>query len=626
MTLGDGVERGHPDARVPHRRGLALHASWSTGRSTSPNATIRGQAIGWHSPAGFRHPGLHDYEGEDGLGFVRSFSGLLATCGLDHILGPARGAGGQLRLSRPKATVRHSLHGRVSMIPARLDRLRRGLGRATAACCGPRGSSSRRRCSARTCTCCRRIEADVGGNEIRIRDRVVNHGFAPHAAYVLLPRQRRLSAARRRARAIWRRSARCSGPRTPASLRAQGVGYRTMRGAAAWGSASRSGSTISRADAGGGCPAAVVNDRLGLGFEVVTRKDQLPCFYEWQNYQAGHYALGIEPSTHHVLGELAARERGEMIWLEHGESRGLRATFRVLDGAGEIAAAERADRRRSPRQPEEDFPEPDRAASRRSGGGARRRARDERAAGDAEARLQPRRARARGWAVETGLASAEWYHTDVPRKAMKELMQRSDRPAIRDTVDLARRSSCCRRPGRSEFWGTWWCVPFFARLRRASTARPSDSRWHECGHGTAFRTRWMNDAVYQIACFMLMRNPVTWRWSHARHHTDTIIVGRDAEIAVMRPPDLLRAALMLHRAARLPLCAAGAGAQRLRQALADEKSYHPGDGVAAGRSGAARWHVASMSRRSRWRSALALLAAADAGRPAAALRRAGTWC
>ena len=31
-------------------------------------------------------------------------------------------------------------------------------------------------------------------------------------------------------------------------------------------------------------------------------------------------------------------------------------------------------------------------------------------------------------AVETGLASAEWYHTDVPRKTMKELMQRSDQP------------------------------------------------------------------------------------------------------------------------------------------------------------------------------------------------------
>ena len=69
-----------------------------------------------------------------------------------------------------------------------------------------------------------------------------------------------------------------------------------------------------------------------------------------------------------------------------------------------------------------------------------------------------------------------------------------------------------------------------------------DSRWHECGHGTAFKTRWMNDVIYEIASFMVMRNPVTWRWSHARHHTDTIIVGRDAEIAIMRPPDLLRAA------------------------------------------------------------------------------------
>ncbi len=54
----------------------------------------------------------------------------------------------------------------------------------------------------------------------------------------------------------------------------------------------------------------------------------------------------------------------------------------------------------------------------------------------------------------------------------------------------------------------------------------------------------MNDVVYQIACFMIMRNPVTWRWSHARHHTDTIIVGRDPEINVMRPPDL--AALILN--------------------------------------------------------------------------------
>jgi fatty acid desaturase len=39
---------------------------------------------------------------------------------------------------------------------------------------------------------------------------------------------------------------------------------------------------------------------------------------------------------------------------------------------------------------------------------------------------------------------------------------------------------------------------------------------------------------------MIMREPTIWRWSHARHHTDTIIVGRDPEIAAMRPPAMLR--------------------------------------------------------------------------------------
>lgn len=40
----------------------------------------------------------------------------------------------------------------------------------------------------------------------------------------------------------------------------------------------------------------------------------------------------------------------------------------------------------------------------------------------------------RAQAEAVGLASAEWYHSEVPRKQMKELMQRRDGPAIRDTA------------------------------------------------------------------------------------------------------------------------------------------------------------------------------------------------
>jgi fatty acid desaturase len=141
-------------------------------------------------------------------------------------------------------------------------------------------------------------------------------------------------------------------------------------------------------------------------------------------------------------------------------------------------------------------------------------------------------------AVERGLASAQWYHSDVPRKTMKELMKRKNGPAIRDTI-IWLGSMVVLAAAAVHFWPTLWSVPFFLAYG-VLYGSATDSRWHECGHGTAFKTRWMNDFVYHIASFMIMRNPVTWRWSHTRHHTDTIIVGRDPEIVFMRPPELFR--------------------------------------------------------------------------------------
>ena len=81
------------------------------------------------------------------------------------------------------------------------------------------------------------------------------------------------------------------------------------------------------------------------------------------------------------------------------------------------------------------------------------------------------------------------------RKRLKELMQRSNGPAIRDTADLVRRlrrspaaspSGSGRPCGRSPSSSPMAC----------SMARLSDSRWHECSHGTAFKTPWMNDVIY----------------------------------------------------------------------------------------------------------------------------------
>ena len=140
-------------------------------------------------------------------------------------------------------------------------------------------------------------------------------------------------------------------------------------------------------------------------------------------------------------------------------------------------------------------------------------------------------------AIETGLAAAEWYHSDVSRKDMKALMKRSDGPALRDTSILYGLMICFALVGIA-LWPSLWSLPFWLAYG-VLYGSASDSRWHECGHGTAFRTPWMNDVVYHISSFMMVRNPYTWRWSHARHHTDTYIIGRDPELLMMRPPALV---------------------------------------------------------------------------------------
>jgi Na+-transporting NADH:ubiquinone oxidoreductase subunit F len=136
-------------------------------------------------------------------------------------------------------------------------------------------------------------------------------------------------------------------------------------------------------------------------------------------------------------------------------------------------------------------------------------------------------------AFHRGLVDASWYTTPIEREKLRLLMERRNGPAIRDTLlwfallgvsgYLAHRS-----------WGTWWMLPTFF-VYGTLYGSVSDSRWHECGHRTAFETAWMNDAVYFVASFMVWREAVSWRWSHIRHHSDTIIVGRDPEIAFQRP-------------------------------------------------------------------------------------------
>ncbi len=110
---------------------------------------------------------MHDPEGDGGKGFNRSFSGLLVTCGLEHIRQPANG--------RP-------LHGRLPFTPARL--LAHGEDwEAPQPMLFCEGEVVQSRYGGEMLRLRRRISAPVGGRTLTIQDIVTNDGAqsTPHA-------------------------------------------------------------------------------------------------------------------------------------------------------------------------------------------------------------------------------------------------------------------------------------------------------------------------------------------------------------------------------------------------------------------------------------------------------------
>jgi len=352
MTLSDGAEAGQ--RVLEFRTGTGLRFTLMVDRCFDiGSCDYNGMAIGWTSAAGFRAPALHDSEGENGLGFMRSFSGLLMTCGLDHILGGHTAEVPEYNYpGRPTAT--YGIHGRVSMLPARLT----GYGERwedDRCFLWAEGCVRQSAVFAEDLELTRRIEVEVGTNDIQLSDEVRNRGFnrTPHmlcyhinVGYPVLAEGARYVAPIKDV--VWAAHA--------DTYKDQGVGYARPSGPVdtfreqVW-------EHEMKADTAGNVAIALINDALPLGLEVTTRKSELPCFYEWQHLQSGGYAFGIEPATHHVLGNGFARDRDEMIWLEHDESRRYSITFKVLTDADAITRSEAAIAA-TQQQPTDPFPAP----------------------------------------------------------------------------------------------------------------------------------------------------------------------------------------------------------------------------------------------------------------------------
>lgn len=132
-----------------------------------------------------------------------------------------------------------------------------------------------------------------------------------------------------------------------------------------------------------------------------------------------------------------------------------------------------------------------------------------------------------------GLLDREWYKPNIVRSDLLRLMARTN---TRATVDLVLWVALLLAAAWLLIitWISWWSIPA-AVVYGVLYGSASDARWHEFGHRTALTSKRANDIVYHFASFMVIREPVSWRWSHVRHHAETIFVGRDPEIAFPRP-------------------------------------------------------------------------------------------
>ena len=337
VEIADGPERGVRVLEMRNGAGIGCRIALDRGFDLLM-AEYRGIPIGWRSPTGARHPGLASVEEGRGWGFLRSFTGLLATCGLDHALAPATSSAARYIYPGFDA-VDYGLHGRVSQTPARLL----GYGRrwdGDRCWLWAEGVVEQAAVFGEYLALIRRIELPVGGTEISIEDRVENRGFRPtphmllyhfNFGWPLLDEGAELLAPIRAiVHAVHEPAAQATGYRIQGPPRADFREQVYQHDVAA--------------GADGMASALLLNPKLGdggLGVRLDYDRNALPCLIEWQCLQSGLYVLGIEPSTNHVLGRRFAEERGELIELQHGESRRYRTRLSVLDGAAAIANARR---------------------------------------------------------------------------------------------------------------------------------------------------------------------------------------------------------------------------------------------------------------------------------------------
>ena len=122
---------------------------------------------------------------------------------------------------------------------------------------------------------------------------------------------------------------------------------------------------------------------------------------------------------------------------------------------------------------------------------------------------------------------------NLDRKTLKALSHRSDRPGLiyllKWVVSLII-SGCLIYIALGRLW-VWPAMFIYGTLLSV----PSYAMSHETVHGTAFKTRWINETLNWLTSLIYLEEPLHRRYSHTNHHTYTWHVGKDSQMPFDTP-------------------------------------------------------------------------------------------
>jgi hypothetical protein len=338
VTFSDGTARGVRALLFKTGSGLEFWVLVDRAFDIA-KCQFRGIELGWQSPVGVRAPWFHEVNDERGASFLRSFSGFLVTCGLDHTGAPYHDTANRY-FAADRTGIDQPLHGRISATPGELVAYgHEWRGDHCMLFC--EGIVRQVAVFGEHLVLTRRYETELGSSSFVVRDHVRNHSFflTPHMllyhinlGFPLLDNGAELILPTQGIRWAFR------------DATSEGIGYRFQQGPRR-----DCGEQVYvhkvREDADGNVRAALINRNLAdheLGLAVEFNVKQLPYLIQWQNFQAGSYSVAIEPSTCHALGRPHAEANGELAWLNHGEERVYELRISILSGPNEISRFENA--------------------------------------------------------------------------------------------------------------------------------------------------------------------------------------------------------------------------------------------------------------------------------------------